>query len=221
MVLEALNSVAPLKMRRGRFDDAEDSWRKSKRPRRNLDQSEEDEYLAVCLVMLARGGNYRPPSSAAAKKDDEESSLTPPAPLSHNPHRCTVCDKAFPTYQALGGHKASHRVKPPTADQDNSHAAAAAPPLPSLSYVSALNPSGRLHECSICHKSFSTGQALGGHKRKHYDGVIGAVKSRTTSSTVSDQKSVAPARLTIDLNRSPSPELNCDDEVESSLPPLI
>lgn len=29
-----------------------------------------------------------------------------------------------------------------------------------------------MHECTICHKSFPTGQALGGHKRCHYEGVI-------------------------------------------------
>ncbi|KAK6143609.1 hypothetical protein DH2020_023957 [Rehmannia glutinosa] len=35
-------------------------------------------------------------------------------------------------------------------------------------------PKARLHKCSICGKNFPTGKlALGGHKRKHYEGVIG------------------------------------------------
>ncbi|XP_020590043.1 zinc finger protein 1-like [Phalaenopsis equestris] len=33
---------------------------------------------------------------------------------------------------------------------------------------------GRGHQCLICFRSFSTGQALGGHKRRHYDGTIGS-----------------------------------------------
>ncbi|GFP88629.1 zinc finger protein azf2 [Phtheirospermum japonicum] len=137
--------------------------------------------------MLARsGGADRYPSAAAV-----------------NSYKCSVCGKAFPSYQALGGHKASHRAKPPTATEDGGSAAAAP----------------KLHECSVCHKAFPTGQALGGHKRRHYEGVIGggAAKSRTTSSTAaSDQVTVAVAR-NIDLNMPPSPELQCDEEVESAV----
>ncbi|KAH6833188.1 hypothetical protein C2S53_008131 [Perilla frutescens var. hirtella] len=258
MALDALNSsaaVAPLKLSR-RFDDIVDprgsmQWPKSKRSKRlHHDYQSEEEYLAVCLVMLAHSGGAHSPATATAsrstglsgeddistagnitpaaaspktnvKKDQETPHTTPPS------YKCSVCDKAFPSYQALGGHKASHRAKPPqtatavaAASDETSHSAAA-------NYVSALNPSGRLHECSVCHKSFPTGQALGGHKRRHYEGVIGgsAGKSRTTSSNggaASDQMaaSVSVAR-NIDLNMPPSPELQCDEEVESALPPLF
>lgn len=255
MALDALTSssaVAPLKHSR-RFDDVDPrgvQWPKSKRSKRltGRDQSEE-EYLAVCLVMLARSGgvpatataaapsavsrsigsigeeeatiaaidNHPPAASPATeiRKDQEISRGATPPPAS-NSYKCSVCDKAFPSYQALGGHKASHRVKPPatsataTASDESNHTAAAA------NHVSALNPSGRLHECSICHKSFPTGQALGGHKRRHYEGVIGgsAAKSRTTSS---NGGGAAVAR-DFDLNMPPSPELQCDEEVESALP---
>lgn len=187
MALDALNSSPALSRP---FDDVEPmQWPKSKRSKRR-DQSE-DEYLAVCLVMLARSG--------AAPGEDAK--IADESPKSAN-YKCSVCDKAFPSYQALGGHKASHRGKAAASDESN-HSAAAA----------ALNPSGRVHECSICHKRFGTGQALGGHKRRHYEGVIGgsAAKSRTTSSAVARD---------FDLNMPPSPELHCDEEVESALPPL-
>ncbi|KAG6382259.1 hypothetical protein SASPL_115398 [Salvia splendens] len=198
MALDALNSSSALSRR---FDDVEPcgamQWPKSKRSKRR-DQSE-DEYLAVCLVMLARSG-AAPGEDIKSVAGAEES----PKSAAAN-YKCSVCDKAFPSYQALGGHKASHRGK--AASDESNHSAAA-----------ALNPSGRIHECSICHKRFGTGQALGGHKRRHYEGVIGgsAAKSRTTSST-------AAVARDFDLNMPPpppSPELHCDEEVESALPPL-
>ncbi|KAK4437989.1 Zinc finger protein AZF2 [Sesamum alatum] len=259
MALEALNSSAPLNLTRRTFDDdvephIVDSWRKSKRSKRHRGCSEsEEEYLAVCLVMLARsgGGPYSMTASASqeedkssiaitanttsgavaspnyvdVKKEQESSPATPPPPppAGNNSYKCSVCNKAFPSYQALGGHKASHRAKPPTATADDGNASTV---LPTASiYTSVINPGGKLHECSICHKSFPTGQALGGHKRRHYEGVIGsgAAKSRTTSSNGgggSDQMTAAVAR-NIDLNLPPSPEFHCDEEVESALPPLF
>lgn len=35
------------------------------------------------------------------------------------------------------------------------------------------------HECNVCGKAFATGQALGGHKRCHYDGTIGSAAAGT------------------------------------------
>ncbi|KAI3715973.1 hypothetical protein L6452_22975 [Arctium lappa] len=102
----------------------------------------EDHYLAFCLMLLA-GGNSPPPHS-----DNFIMS-----------YKCSLCNKEFATYQALGGHKSSHRKNILQPNNSDDH--------PSTS--SALKTSGRAHECSICHKSFSTGQALGGHKRRHYD----------------------------------------------------
>ncbi|KAK4491147.1 hypothetical protein RD792_001871 [Penstemon davidsonii] len=228
--------LAPKRNTSCRFDEIEpqciDSWRKSKRSKRVNYEGTEEEQLATCLVLLARGGGPRPsPPSSTTTADAEEkteikktefSVVTPPQ---NNIHKCSVCNKVFQSYHALGGHKASHRVKPPIADLK-----------PPTSAVSALNPSGRLHECSICHKSFPSGQALGGHKRKHYDGVISAssAKSRTTSSEgargaksgiTSEVGGVSHLTVAVphnfDLNLPPSPEISCDEEVESALPPLF
>ncbi|KAL3614322.1 zinc finger protein [Castilleja foliolosa] len=210
MAIEALNSPT-LNLTR-RYDDVEpqDTWAKSKRSRRS--ESDDEYNLAVCLVMLAHSGS----ATAGIEEDHQKPivSTANPDVTTANSYSCSVCGKAFPSYQALGGHKASHRARPPTANDDGGLSAA--------NYVSALNPSGRLHECSVCHKAFPTGQALGGHKRKHYEGVIGggAAKSRTSSLTggggASDQKTVTVVR-NIDLNLPPSPELECDEEVESYL----
>ncbi|KAM0846536.1 hypothetical protein ACQ4PT_055615 [Festuca glaucescens] len=136
-----------------------EGWSKKKRSRRPraLEPSEE-EYLALCLVMLARGHRDAAPE-----------------------HGCSVCGKAFASYQALGGHKASHR-KPHMApapasavpEENKPHAAAA-----SSSSGSGDAASGKVHECNVCRKTFPTGQALGGHKRCHYDGTIGSAAAPT------------------------------------------
>ncbi|KAL2531473.1 Zinc finger protein AZF2 [Abeliophyllum distichum] len=103
-----------------------------------------------------------------------------------------MCNKAFTSYQALRGHKASHCknsiMTATTADDGNlsTSTSTTAAVGSTVSNVSALNLRGRLHECSICHKSFSNGQALGGHKWRHYEGTIdgngGISKSGVTSS---------------------------------------
>ncbi|GER40205.1 zinc-finger protein [Striga asiatica] len=179
MALEALNSpTTPT-------TSFQYDWTKGKRTKRsrNPDPSDE-EYLALCLVMLARGGGAAP--------------LPPPAKLLY---KCSVCDKVFSSYQALGGHKASHRKLAAGGDQ------------PAASATSSAS-GGRTHECSICHMCFPTGQALGGHKRRHYEGGK-AASSECAGSTVVSQRG-------FDLNLPPPPEFwsgfGVEDEVESPHP---
>lgn len=64
---------------------------------------------------------------------------------------CKTCNRQFPSFQALGGHRASHK-KPRVADDQNRG-------------MSPTKP--RVHECTICGLEFSLGQALGGHMRRH------------------------------------------------------
>lgn len=157
-----------------------DGWAKRKRSRRRRQQllqgamlprePTEEEYLALCLVTMASG-----------RRDVAAPAPPPPQEL----HACSVCGKAFPSYQALGGHKASHRAKPPVSpagslirDEDaKQHAAPAPAPAPS----SSAEAKASAHECNVCGKAFPTGQALGGHKRCHYDGT--AAGASTTSTT--------------------------------------
>ncbi|KAG5516670.1 hypothetical protein RHGRI_037419 [Rhododendron griersonianum] len=71
------------------------------------------------------------------------------------------------------------------------------PPTASTTTTSggvATMSGGRTHECSICHKCFPTGQALGGHKRRHYEGVIGGGNSRVTTAMATSSEG---ARSTI------------------------
>jgi hypothetical protein len=138
-----------------------EGWGKRKRSRRDKQRApSEEEHLALSLLMLARG-----------HRDQH-------APSPAQDHSCSVCGKAFASYQALGGHKASHRPKPPPpqaaiepAGVDEPSAARAA--TPALSSSTSSGVAGKVHECSVCKKTFPTGQALGGHKRCHYEGPIG------------------------------------------------
>ncbi|GER31091.1 zinc-finger protein [Striga asiatica] len=208
MALEALNKpTAPTTS--FDFDKAAlhylEPWAKGKRTKRprspdgRRHEPSEEEYLALCLVMLARGG------AGAASAETTPPAAEPPILM----YKCSVCDKAFASYQALGGHKASHR-KLAAGDEPSAASESAA--------TSSVN--GRAHECSICHRSFPTGQALGGHKRRHYEGgKAGSAASSegAGSSTVSHRG--------FDLNLPALPEFwsefgsgGVEDEVESPHP---
>ncbi|KAM5560025.1 zinc finger protein ZAT11-like [Rosa sericea] len=72
-------------------------------------------------------------------------------------YECKTCNRQFSSFQALGGHRASHK-KPrtlPGSDQD------------SKSETKLAQSKPKKHECSICGMEFSLGQALGGHMRRH------------------------------------------------------
>ncbi|OWM90389.1 zinc finger protein ZAT4-like [Punica granatum] len=95
---------------------------------------------------------------------------------------CNTCNKIFQSYQALGGHRASHRkAKAGSGSKDNSIETEQSPPGEVITAegteIETANPSskrkrkkeakGDEHECPVCLRVFPSGQALGGHKRSH------------------------------------------------------
>lgn len=181
--------------------------KRTKHPRMENSPTEE-EYLALCLLMLAQG---------TTNKNNQYSPPPPPTPTLS--YKCTVCNKSFSSYQALGGHKASHRKL--TGGDDQSITA----PIP---IVTTATVSGKSHECSICHKIFPSGQALGGHKRRHFDG---GSSSGSGDGKVLNCMNSSQSQLDFDLNLPALPEfpsvgvdhkrrnkLSAKEEVESPPP---
>lgn len=110
---------------------------------------------------------------------------------------CKTCNRKFPSFQALGGHRASHK-KPRLAAGDPHGAAQAHAGKP------------RVHECSICGLEFSVGQALGGHMRRHRaaaEGFTLALLEKKPSAVEKEKKgaaaAAAPRYLDLDLNQPP------------------
>ncbi|CAI9765613.1 unnamed protein product [Fraxinus pennsylvanica] len=254
MALEALNSQAPPPPAPVRYEEIDSNRTKGKRSKRSRyevvqSHTDDDEFLALSLMMLSRGApctaettaetkydikpvptttkrttaeNILIPSEEEEKKQIKSSlSSTEAVAQPQNTYKCSVCNKAFPSYQALGGHKSSHGIKnsysTSTASKDghvsSSTSIVTAPNTPSL------NVTGKHHECSICHRVFPTGQALGGHKRRHYEGVIGGgKKSSITSSEGADASTRSQSQShghghtvrDFDLNLPATPEICLD-----------
>ncbi|XP_044503927.1 zinc finger protein ZAT1-like [Mangifera indica] len=107
---------------------------------------------------------------------------------------CKACRKVFNSHQALGGHRASHRKvkgcfaarldhvdQDSLADEDHDVITTHEEFFPTKSTSnfhfdngthtpspSSSKRKSKLHVCSICHRVFPSGQALGGHKRCHW-----------------------------------------------------
>ncbi|MQL41358.1 C2H2-type zinc finger protein, partial [Escherichia coli] len=146
----------------------------------------------------------------------------PPLAPPNLSYKCSVCNKSFPSYQALGGHKASHRKLSGGCGGEDHQSTYSAATTTSASTTAVSNGGGKAHECSICHKSFPTGQALGGHKRCHYEGGgSGSAITASASEGVGSTHTVSHSHRDFDLNIPALPEFSTkvgEDEVESPLP---
>ncbi|KAK4749432.1 hypothetical protein SAY87_026881 [Trapa incisa] len=110
-------------------------------------------------------------------------------PTAGNSHICTICHWKFSSYQALGGHKGRHKTKAPTAKDHQTSATIHHPASPSrttplprkpASVNSMSHIASRTYQCSICLTTFASGQALGGHKRRHFEGGNGSASAEET-----------------------------------------
>ncbi|KAJ9180759.1 hypothetical protein P3X46_008968 [Hevea brasiliensis] len=106
--------------------------------------------MAKCLILLSHTLQNNNPRKPFKTHDNDDCHL----------FECKTCNRRFPSFQALGGHRASHKKPRMTTENKPSSKKL----LMSLE-SSTVKP--KMHECSICGVAFALGQALGGHMRKH------------------------------------------------------
>ncbi|KAL6911939.1 hypothetical protein ACP4OV_000744 [Aristida adscensionis] len=185
----------------------------------------QEEDVAWSLVMLSRDswpsvtrgggdGDYSDDGS-----DDGYAPPPPPAPApaeKRTQFQCVACKKVFRSYQALGGHRASNVrggrggcCAPPVAPPPPQPQAPPPPPPPPQPALEPLpehdgdedmDDKPQPHECPYCYRVFSSGQALGGHKRSH---VCSAAAAAAQASAASAPPSPTRNPGMIDLNVAP------------------
>ncbi|KAK4434983.1 Zinc finger protein ZAT2 [Sesamum alatum] len=149
--------------------------------------SSEEEDLANCLVMLSN-------KSYALSSDNKEENKAKDV-VEKGLFQCKACKKVFNSHQALGGHRASHKkvkgcfaAKSDGLNEDESNnnnnnnnvdddsiqedhesfTPTESDATRPMSTISTTRKRPKMHECSVCRRVFSSGQALGGHKRCHW-----------------------------------------------------
>ncbi|CDY41350.1 BnaA01g31690D [Brassica napus] len=170
--------------------------------------------MANCLILLAQGhslphqqpqtrqlmvsyqesGNnnnnaYRSSSRRFLETSSSNGTTTSGGRAGYYVYQCKTCDRTFPSFQALGGHRASHK-KPK-----------AAPGLHDLKkslVVHGKANNNKVHECGICGAEFTSGQALGGHMRRHRG--AGVAATATPTATLALPASAATANTVLSLS---------------------
>ncbi|OIV99304.1 hypothetical protein TanjilG_17114 [Lupinus angustifolius] len=220
---------------------------------------QEDQDMANCLILLARGGGGNShhhhdhlkkshdhdgsgnnnkiekgrSSGTSAGKFEEMATAINITKTDFFIYECKTCNRTFPSFQALGGHRAGHK-KPKFVFPEEKKTLSQLQPQPqshvltnndnfeeagkphikttlpiSFQLENQANRSifntnkAKIHECSICGSEFTSGQALGGHMRRHR----AATNTTTTQALAAVKAEVQHQRniLELDLNL-PAPE---------------
>ncbi|KAL8092464.1 zinc finger protein ZAT5-like [Apium graveolens] len=189
----------------------------------NSASTEEDQDMANCLILLAQSGSTFNPKQ---DRNDEiytnkfpirkfyEISTSMSTKTEFEAYECKTCNRSFPSFQALGGHRASHKKPKNTIEEKKVLIATISTDKEDQEFhFKKMSPStspqkAKVHECSICGSEFSSGQALGGHMRRHR---IPTTNINTTTIMNQDDQKPRNHVLQLDLNL-PAPE---DDHFDS------
>lgn len=125
--------------------------------------------MANYLMFLSRGGDHQFEAN-----------------FNNRVFECKTCNRKFPSFQALGGHRASHKKLRLMmgAEEETSDI--------------VVQTKAKTHQCSVCGLEFAIGQALGGHMRRHR--TSGCTSTNTSSVAKRNNKRV---NLFPDLNLTP------------------
>ncbi|XP_072954646.1 uncharacterized protein [Typha angustifolia] len=131
--------------------------------------------MANVLMLLSKGG-------CGGRGDDNKDNVKESSP--GRVFECKTCSRRFTSFQALGGHRASHKkLRMAGGDSDGEGRAGLGKP--------------RVHGCPICGLEFAVGQALGGHMRRHRGGAGGCCDDGN------EKKAGERRMLCLDLNLAP------------------
>ncbi|XP_016501110.1 zinc finger protein ZAT3-like [Nicotiana tabacum] len=222
-------------------------------PNYSLLLTDEDHEIADCLLLLSNG-QPRTPCNVLLENDnvvrdvdhmviDGEKGVIESGTFSSGENNncckfeCTSCKKVFGSHQALGGHRATHKnVKGCSANTRNYGECSQQLEEGNIGIMCSdsedtiSNDNKRLmvlgHKCSICLRVFSSGQALGGHKRCHGEKLgdeitaattttISAVESDLTRAVIVNPKVQENNVANLDLNFPPV-TISGDDQDDSS-----
>ncbi|CAG7883425.1 unnamed protein product [Brassica rapa] len=109
------------------------------------DREDKDKYVASNVRVLTEDIDEN-----EDEDDEDETYLVEKENQCKKKFTCDICGKVLHSYQALGGHRTSHRTKRLKICDKNGQAMV------------------RHYKCEICGRVFGSGQALGGHKKVHY-----------------------------------------------------
>lgn len=148
------------------------------------DQDDQTLDLVNCLMLLSK---IDQPDSSPIKAEDLKRGRV---------FTCKTCNREFPSFQALGGHRASHK-KPKLMP-------GGAVDLLQLAQSPGSPAKPKTHECQICGLEFTVGQALGGHMRRHREEIqANVVRARSSPAMPVLKKSNSSKRVSsfnLDLN---------------------
>ncbi|KAF8118903.1 hypothetical protein N665_0002s0205 [Sinapis alba] len=191
--------------------------------------TDEDQDMANCLMLLSQGHKSNNSGDhLVTQKLGFLSNKKPVVSLGlglDGVYQCKTCDKSFNSFQALGGHRTSHK-KPKLGaivlkcEEKKSASAVktveAAGVVGSFLSLQVTSSDGskkqeKTHECSICKAEFSSGQALGGHMRRHRGLTLNANANSTIRTEISSsshhQESIPKTKNFIELDLNlPAPE---------------
>ncbi|CAN7095533.1 unnamed protein product, partial [Brassica rapa subsp. narinosa] len=157
-----LDSFTSKKMKTSQLGYKNELEAEAEPPQSSASDTTTEEDLAFCLMMLSRDKwkKNKVGSKEVVEEIETEASegykISRATTTTKGRYTCETCGKVFKSYQALGGHRASHkknRVTNKTEQTEYGNVVVA--------------PEKRIHECPICLRVFASGQALGGHKRSH------------------------------------------------------
>lgn len=144
-----------------------DKWKRQKKDQKMMDDQYEDEDEEQ-----EEDQDDEEDEEAERSMEDSEEESQELMKISKNKarkgrYKCETCNKVFRSYQALGGHRASHKKMKMNSKMDHQNQQSQ---FEGGNCGTSFVVEKKIHECPVCFRVFASGQALGGHKRTHVTG---------------------------------------------------